>query len=95
MNSFFSVKEIELELIRILDEMDEIEYALDELEKYKEKYTDIEFTAKTKVYLSMYKEDFDDANILRSKLSKLIRLKIRCSRWLKRLLKIQNQKNKK
>lgn len=95
MNKFSAVKETELELISILDEMDKIAQALDDMEKYKDIYTDIEFTAKTRVYLRMYEEDAYDAAILKSKLSRAIRFKVWCSRWLKRLLKVQKQKNKK
>lgn len=94
MSNFFTEKEIEKELTSILDEMDEIADAFSELNQYKDRYTDIEYTAKTKVYISMYKEDAYDAEVLKKQLSRKIRLKIWCLRWLRKLLK-QKQRNKK
>ena len=87
MSEFFTKKEIEKELISLLDEMDKIEEALSELDQYKDRYTDIEFTAKTKVYLSMYKEDAYDAEVLKNNLSKKTIIKVWCLRWLRKLLK--------
>jgi hypothetical protein len=66
----------------LLDEMDLVQTYYKELEVYKDRYTDTEYSARKKIYEQMFADDYFEFKELKKQINIFIRARIWCKRWL-------------